>query len=124
MNWTIESVDAHLAKMRRIYGKSPDVPGEIADEGPESRLQSRIVAYCKEWGWPCVSFRQSTHAKGFLTPGTPDLIIAAPGGVSLWIELKGKKGRLSEDQKQFALALMALPRQFCLFVFIYAGQGS
>ncbi|RLB94063.1 MAG: hypothetical protein DRH26_02235 [Deltaproteobacteria bacterium] len=46
--------------------------GEVADEGPESLLQGKIVKYCQEHGLPCQCFRQSRKARGFLVPGWPD----------------------------------------------------
>ena len=52
------------------------------------------------------------------TPGSPDLILALPGGVTLWVELKrpaseqgGKKfpaGKQSEKQKAFEIKLEKL----------------
>lgn len=115
--WTQAKLDDYMLAFRR--GSQPVLPpgdgtpeGCEADEGPESRLQSKIVAWCKEWNRPCVSFRKSTHAKGFLFPGIPDCIIAMPNGRTLWLELKVKGGRLSEDQKHFALSLMSLKHEW------------
>ena len=115
-HWSEEQLDAYLTRLR---GAPPGASSllrpaecETPDEGPESRLQAKIVAWCKEWNRPCVSFRKSTHAKGFLFPGIPDCIIAMPNGRTLWLELKVKGGRLSEEQKHFALSLMALGHQW------------
>lgn len=46
--------------------------GGESDTGPESRLQGKIMSYCKENGFPCQCFRKSKKARGFLVPGWPD----------------------------------------------------
>ena len=42
------------------------------DLGPESMLQSKIQVWAKDKGVPCLCFRQSKKAAGFLVPGWPD----------------------------------------------------
>ena len=115
-HWSEEQLDAYLTRLR---GAPPGASSllrpaecETPDEGPESRLQAKIVAWCKEWGRPCLSFRQSRQARGFLTPGWPDVTIVMPGGRTLFLELKAKGGRLSEEQKILRLQLMALGHQW------------
>ena len=78
-----------------------------ADEGPESKLQAKIVAWAREWGHPCLSFRQSRQAKGFITPGWPDITLLLKGEI-LFIELKSKSGRLSQEQKDMAIMFQHL----------------
>lgn len=51
-----------------IITESPYKP----DEGPESRLQGKIMKYAKDHGFPCQCFRRSIKAKKFLVPGWPD----------------------------------------------------
>ena len=66
---------ALLAKMARHKKTHYAVPVDTWDEpdpGPESVLQGKIMKYCKESGFPCLCFRQSKKAKGFLVPGWPD----------------------------------------------------
>lgn len=82
------------------------------DNTPESVLQRKINKYCRDHGYPFVSFRKSKRAKGFLNPGTPDLIIGLPAGRTIWIELKDKSGRLSDDQKLFAKKLLFLKHEW------------
>ncbi|MFH1083384.1 MAG: hypothetical protein V1751_08340, partial [Pseudomonadota bacterium] len=93
--WTQEHLEAYMAK----YGKAPEVPheqgGEVADEGPESVLQGKIVKWAKDWGRPCLSFPRTPSVRRFLPPGWPDMTIIQPGGVVIWLELKAGKGRLS-----------------------------
>lgn len=104
MRWTQEQFDEY--QMLYHKGIQPNMIEE--DPGPESRLRIKIETWCKEWGRPCLSFRQSHKAKGFLSPGWPDMTIAMPKGKTLFIELKSKRGRLSAEQKQVALQLMSL----------------
>uniref|UniRef100_A0A6M3LFT5 VRR-NUC domain-containing protein n=1 Tax=viral metagenome TaxID=1070528 RepID=A0A6M3LFT5_9ZZZZ len=79
-----------------------------ADEGPESRLQGKITKYCKDHGYPALSFRQSQKAKGFLTKGWADVTVLLPKSRTIFLELKSSKGILRAEQKglkQIALYL-------------------
>jgi len=97
------------AKMSRgKYGLSPDVP----DEGLESVLSNKIRQYCEKMGYPCLIFRQSKQVKGLVPAGWPDCSIALPGGRTVWIELKNKAGRLSDEQKMYKLMFMALGHEW------------
>ena len=115
---TQAEIDVYLedlaAKMRRIQGRDA-YQAQIreerdieADEGPESVLQGKIEAWAKEWGKPCLSFRQSKKAKGFITPGWPDVTLALASGRTVYLELKSAKGTVKQDQTQIHLQLMAL----------------
>jgi len=97
--WTQQDYDEWAASQN--VGLTSDIIAE-ADEGPESKLQGKIVKYCKNHGYPCLSFRQSKKAEGFLTPGWPDLTICLPHGRVVFLELKAKKGYLSDKQKETA----------------------
>ena len=79
-----------------------------ADPGPESNLQGKIVKYCKDHGYPCLSFRQSRKAEGFLVPGWPDLTICLQGGHVIFLELKSKHGQLKKNQKELAQMMLFL----------------
>ena len=46
--------------------------------------------------------------------GTPDFIVAAPGGVTLWIECKTKTGSLSKEQQQFGDKVRSLGHRWAL----------
>jgi hypothetical protein len=41
-------------------------------------------------------------------PGTPDILVVAPGGRTLWIETKSKGGRLSPAQREMHDKLRAM----------------
>jgi len=109
--WTESQLDEYMAKRDRLSPLPTYhhlVGADPPDEGPESRLQSKIQAWAKEWGRPIQSNRQSSRAKTLLTPGWPDIVLILPQGRVLFIELKGKRGRLTEEQKQMKLMFMAL----------------
>ena len=101
MRWTKE----HLAEYMSKVETPPDV-------GSESVLQGKIVKWCKDRGYPCLSFRQSRKAKGFLTPGWPDITIAHSDRRVIFIELKSGKGALRETQKIMALQLLQLGHEW------------
>jgi hypothetical protein len=107
MRWTQQKLDNYLQRDFLV----PKLDAE-ADEGPESMLQSKIVAWCKSWGRPCLSFRQSKQAKGFIVPGWPDLTILMPKKRVIFIELKSKHGFLKKEQVDFQLQCMALDQEY------------
>jgi len=79
-------------------------PSEEIDEGPESELQDKIEAYCRQEQFYFFHDRsQRANRKGF-----PDLVIALKAGRTLWLELKSKGGVMSAEQKQVRLQLLAL----------------
>lgn len=106
--WTQAWADEQVRK----WGPAPEVPheqgGEIADEGPESKLQGKIVKWCKDWGRPCLSFPRTPSVRRFLPAGWPDVCIIQPGGVVIWLELKEHTGKPSPEQKLLHLQFMAL----------------
>lgn len=81
---------------------------------PETLLQRKIMVALSELG--AVPYRM--HVGQFYTPqatpiyvgipGTPDLLIIAPRGITLWYELKTKNGKLREDQVKFANLLKSM----------------
>ena len=80
-----------------------------ADEEPESKLQSEIVAFCKKQAWPILSFPRTPAVRKFLPPGWWDITIKIPKGVTLDIEAKKlKTGRLSPKQKLMKNMLVQL----------------
>ena len=109
MGYTIGAYNNYMAdyqaKMAAWRGKPPD--DEVPDDGPESRLQGKIVKYCKDHGYPVLSFRQSKKAVGFLTPGWPDITIVLKNRV-LFLELKSAKGGLRKEQRETAQMMLFL----------------
>lgn len=88
------------------------VDDSTPDAGPESRLQGKIVKWAKDHGFPCLSFRQSRKAKGFLTPGWPDITMAIHNNRVLFLELKAKKGVLRKEQTATGLQLTQLGHEW------------
>jgi hypothetical protein len=113
LNWTQEDVDAYEARRAMQERKSKPVQTsasssdpaiDIPDPGPERDLQTKCENLCDQMGLPWFHDRSKKCNK----EGLPDLLVACPGGVTLWCELKSKDGRMSEAQKQWLLQLMAL----------------
>ena len=102
--WTIQQFEEWSSRQ----AEAVEAVKDLADPGPESRLQARIVAWAKEHGFPCLSFRQSRRAKGFLTVGWPDVTIALPSKRVVFLELKAAKGVVKDEQRSIHLQLMAL----------------
>ena len=107
-NWTKE--DARAYELRsRLWTGNPDVEVsgvvvEKADDAPEYKLQAKIEAWCKQNGFPF----HHDRSRGCNTAGFPDLVIALAGGITLWVELKSAKGRLSDDQRKWQAMLIYL----------------
>lgn len=102
-NWTQFDLKQYMAKRENI---SQDAH-KNADTGPENTLQSKIVKWADQWGHPILSFPQTPKIKRFLPAGWPDIVLILHKRV-LFIELKSKRGRLSNDQKMMKLQFMAL----------------
>jgi len=94
--------------MRRISAK------EYLEHAAEHDMQAALVAYLRLnakgasfWfaipnaGRRSPKVRSLMKAEG-LTAGVADLCIMLPGGRTLWLELKTRRGRQSPAQKAFA----------------------
>lgn len=103
LNWTQEQLEAYQAKR----GKAEEQKHE-PDEGLESRLQAKIEKHLDGLGYYYFHDRSRKVNK----PGHPDLIIACPGGRTLWLELKARGGKLSDDQQVVQMKLMYLKHEF------------
>jgi hypothetical protein len=100
-HWSEEQYQEYLTRRR-------DIPSsDLADPGPESQLQGKIMKWAKARGYPYQSNRQTHRARGLLTPGWPDVTLILPHRV-LFLELKSGAGRLSSEQKQLQLQFLAL----------------
>jgi hypothetical protein len=80
----------------------------------EREFTSLVVATAQGLGWRVCHFRPALHRSGrWCTPvqgdvGFPDLTLVKNGRV-LFVELKGKEGRLSPDQREWLSALGRVP---------------
>ena len=114
MRMTQEQVDEYKVKARawRRGDPAPDLPAlHVADEGKESDLSGKIQKWAKDHGYPCQCFRQSVKAKGFLVPGWPDVTLVLQGRV-VFMELKAKHGRLSNEQQMLKLQFLHLKAEW------------
>lgn len=104
--FTQAEVDAYRARRAMesgaFVGSATEAPGGCPG-GEEKALQDRIEKECRDQGWACVRSRMDKRTT--LAPGTPDFIIALPRGITLWVECKTAKGRMTEDQVAWAIKL-------------------
>lgn len=76
----------------------------------ESQLQAAVIDLCRRLGYLVAHFRPATLGGRWVTPvqgdgaGFPDLVVAGRGRV-LFVELKAAKGRVSDAQTAWLLAL-------------------
>ena len=80
--------------------------------GAELELHNEIIRECRRRGWVYVHSNPTKKATN--QPGTPDFIIAADGGRTLYVECKTKTGKLSKAQADFKRDIEALGHQFHL----------
>lgn len=74
----------------------------------EGKLHEEIIKKLKALNWPYCHSRMdvpSTISWGNVW-GVTDFIIAAPKGVTLWVEVKSKTGKMEPDQTGFGMALL------------------
>jgi len=99
--------DLLILEQRR--NPAPNTHGDdTPDPGPESRLLSKCLNYCKERGYPVWHDR----SRGKNQPGWPDLIIFMPGGHVVLIELKSAKGVFRKEQQDLARQFMYLKHRY------------
>ncbi len=88
--WTKEQLDEYLVK-HHVF-KEDD---HEADPGPESKLQSKILEWCRQRGYPV--FHDNSRKKN--VRGWPDLTIVMEAGRVLFVELKSADGKLRKEQQ-------------------------
>jgi VRR-NUC domain len=96
-------------------------------KGPESTLQISVIAYLRAVLPTSVRVHSSQNglftskasagkakAEG-MTSGVPDICLVRSGGLCAFIELKSKKGRLSENQIEYLdwCAMNGIPAAVC-----------
>lgn len=70
----------------------------------ESDLHDAILAHCRAMQWPVVHSRMDVPQTAGV--GTPDFVVAMPGGRTVWVEAKSAKGKLSPEQRAWMAALV------------------
>jgi len=83
---------------------SPHTP----DEGPESKLQAKIMAWAKQKGYPI--FHDRSRRKN--ERGWPDVFLYLPDGRHILIELKSAKGQLRPEQVKLRQQLEFLGHEY------------
>lgn len=81
-----------LARTLRSQVREPPT----ASDEPESELHDQIIDECRRLGWYCRHCRMDKKTTDAV--GTPDFIIAIPGGITLWIECKRKGSKPTMPQ--------------------------
>lgn len=90
--WNIE----YQASLKPPAPPGSTLPEEKADSGPESELQSKIIKWSLDKGYPV--FHDRSRKKNI--PGWPDLTICLPKGIVLFLELKSAKGIMRKEQSE------------------------
>lgn len=84
-------------------------PGRAGAAVREADLHDTILAYCRVRGWPVVHSRMDVPQTAGV--GTPDFVIALPGGRVVWVEAKAAAGKLRPEQQAWLTALRAVGHQ-------------
>lgn len=69
----------------------------------EADLHDAILAHCRARGWPVVHSRMDRPTSCGV--GTPDFVVALPGGRTAWVEAKAKGGKLRTEQEAWLAIL-------------------
>lgn len=85
----------------RIQRATTPTPSDAVDR--EADLHAAILDHCRAKGWPVVHSRMDAPTSCGV--GTPDFVVAIPGGRTLWVEAKAKTGKLRPEQEAW-LALL------------------
>jgi len=83
-----------LARTEFNAGRVPKMSADPVEK--ESDLHDDIIGLCRARGWYYVHSRMdraTTQAKG-----VSDFVIALDGGVTVWIEAKAKRGKVTTEQ--------------------------
>lgn len=80
----------------RQLKQKPRQQPQDQDTTRESEIQRSIVDYCKSRGWLVVWQRMDRATT--TEKGTVDLVIAADGAVTWWVEVKRPGGKLTVEQ--------------------------
>jgi hypothetical protein len=87
----------YLNVVARLHKQNPQPVSQAVER--EADLHQEIIDYCKGKMWPYVHNRMDKISTS--TPGTPDFEIYASFGITLHIEAKTVKGKLSREQLGF-----------------------
>lgn len=102
--FTDEWLAGYQARRVKLLDVVAKIPDDTPDDGPESTLQADCEKWLKERGWVFVHVRDARGCR----KGILDLIVAAPEGRTVWLELKSRGGRLTKEQKLEIMMLQHL----------------
>jgi hypothetical protein len=85
-------------------GKSPNWAAKAAEV--EADLHAEILDYCRARGWLAVHSRMDVPQTAGI--GTPDFVLALPGGRSVWVEAKARRNKPTSEQLAWLAGLRAL----------------
>ena len=99
---TADQVAAHQAK----FTPKTDKPKPDGPSVPEKEIHRLILLECHRRGF--LALHGSMAHKTFRTIGEPDCTILMPSGRVLFVEVKTRSGRISEEQEAFARRALLL----------------
>lgn len=75
----------------------------MTEPAREADVQRDVVKYLIGKGYRVLRLNAGGYRNRvqLLPPGTPDLVAIGDNGRTIWIEVKGPHGKLSEDQKEW-----------------------
>ena len=106
-HWSENQYQEYMSKLKSTRQSSLETK-DIPDQGPESKLQARVLNWCSEHGYPV--FHDRSRRKNIR--GWPDLTICLPDGIVLFIELKSAKGVLRSEQVSLKLQMDYLKQRY------------
>lgn len=91
------SFSDYLEMQRRLDRSAVQPAGDACED--EAKLHQDILDWCAKCSPRWIVFRGSMAHKTYRTPGEPDMIVAADGGRTFYIECKTRTGKLSPAQQ-------------------------
>ena len=112
MNMHFTEEDLLIIQQRQAPAPNSYSNNHEPDEGPESKLASKIRDFAEQRGYPCLIHPQTKKLSWFCPIGYPDVVLTLPYGITLYLELKSVKGHLKDKQKLIAMQLAQLGHQW------------
>lgn len=97
MRWTKEQVAAYESRTGR---SNPVQPKTDKRDTPEKEIHRLISLECSRRG--LIALHGSTAHRTHRTIGEPDFVVLMPEGKVLFVEVKTRSGRISEEQEAFS----------------------